>query len=543
MSKDARTLPDDPAKLKAMVLQYQQTIAQHHSVVAQYEQTVQSQQTKLEQQEHRIAQLLRRLFGPKQERVDPDQLTLFDREDMEQIAAESGSGDRGKEKRGTGKRRRGHGRRPLPKNWPRETIVHELSEEDRQCPCCGEQRQEIGRETSEQAEYIPAHCKVLVHERVKYACRKCEEHVAIAAKPPQPIEKGLPGPGLLAQTVLGKYGDHLPLYRLEDILARHGWPVRRSTLCGWIAAAADLCEPFYRRMCELVLQSKVVHTDDTTVKLLDPLLGHAREARFWAYIGDKLHPYWAYDFTPNRKRDGPAKFLDGYEGYLQADAYGGYDGIFLQSQGKIQEVACWAHCRRYWWEARTTDSRRAHEALAYIARLNQVETPLVDKTPHERFAARRDHARPVLAEFHAWLDSQEGGVLPKSPIGKAVTYTRNQWEALCRYTDDGDLAIDNNLAERAMKIPALGRKNWLFVASESGGRRAAILFSLVASCKANHVEPFAYLRDLFTRLPAISTSDQLDPLLPDRWLQANPLHRWDIADQRKQERQAKRRRK
>jgi len=532
MSNDARTLPDDPAKLKAMLLQYQ-------SVVAQYEETIQTQQTKLEQHEQRIAQLLRRLFGPKQERIDPDQLTLFDREDLEEIAAEAGDSGPDERKPGARKRRRGHGRRPLPKHWPRETIVHELTEAERQCPCCGGLRQEIGRESSEQAEYVPAHCKVLVHERVKYACRKCEEHVAIAAKPPQPIHKGLPGAGLLAQTVLGKYGDHLPLYRLEDILARHGWTVRRSTLCGWIASAADLCDPLYRRMCELALQSRVLHTDDTTVKLLDPLLGHAREARFWAYIGDKLHPYTAYDFTPNRKRDGPAKFLDGYEGYLQADAYGGYDGIFLESKGKIREVACWAHCRRYWWEAKTTDSRRAHEALSYIARLYQLEKELADKASLERGKLRREHALPILGEFRTWLDEEATSVLPKSAIGKAFTYTRNQWEALCRYTDDGDLAIDNNRAERAVKIPALGRKNWLFVASETGGRRAAILFSLVASCKANRVEPFAYLRDLFTRLPAVSTPDQLDALLPDRWLQANPQHRWDIADLRKEERRAK----
>ena len=530
MSKDAHSLPDDPAKLKAMVLQYQQ-------MVGQYEETVQAQQTKLQQQEHRIAQLLRRLFGPKQERVDPDQLTLFDQEDIEAIAAEPQRDGQGKKKKG----RRGHGRRPLPKSWPRETIVYELSEEERRCPCCGELRQEIGRETSEQAEYIPAHCKVLVHERVKYACRKCEEHVAIAAKPPQPIEKGLPGPGLLAQTVLGKYGDHLPLYRLEDILARHGWTVRRSTLCGWIGAAADLCDPLYRRMCELTLQSKVLHTDDTTVKLLDPLLGHAREARFWAYIGDKLHPYTVYDFTPNRKRDGPVNFLSGYEGYLQADAYGGYDGIFLASKGKIQEVACWAHCRRYWWEAKSTDSRRAHEALSYIARLYQLEGELAEQTPQKRAALRQEHSRPILDEFRTWLDgnAKQQGVLPKSAIGKAFTYTLNQWDALCRYTEDGDLAIDNNLAERAMKIPALGRKNWLFVASETGGRRAAILFSLVASCKANHVEPFAYLRDLFTQLPTVTSPADLDALLPDRWLQANPQHRWDIADQRKEERPSK----
>jgi transposase len=487
MSKEVRSLPDDPGKLKRLlwrerqqhqqlVDQHQRTLAQHQEVVRQYEETVQGQQTTISQQEHRIAQLLRRLYGPKQERIDPNQLTLFDGDDLEALTAESPEEAPGEEEKARKQRRGrgvGHGRRRLPKHLPRETVLHELSEEARRCPCCGELREEIGRETSEQLEYVPAQVKVLVHQRVKYACRRCQEQVVIAAKPPQPIAKGLPGPGLLAQTVLGKYGDHLPLYRLEDILARQGVTIRRSTLCGWIAAAADLGEPLYRRMCQRVLQSKVLHTDDTAVKLLDPLLGRAREARFWAYIGDRRHPYAVYDFTPHHQRDGPAKFLGGFEGYLQADAYGGYDGIFLDSGGKIVEVACWAHCRRYWWEAKTTDSPRAHQALSYIARLYQLEKQFADQTAQQRGRLRREHARPVLEEFRSWLDG-EGvrGVLPKSATGKALTYTRNQWEALGRYTEDGELAIDNNLAERTVKIPALGRKNWRApdVLSRTSGR-------------------------------------------------------------------------
>jgi transposase len=400
-------------------------------------------------------------------------------------------------------------------------------------------RQEIGRETSEQLEYVPASYKVLVHVRVKYACRHCQEHVAIAAKPPQPIEKGLPGPGLIAHTVLAKYGDHMPLYRQEDDSARHGLLLRRSTLCDWIAAAADLVEPLYLRMCQLVRCSKVVHTDDTSVKLLDSSLRQARTARFWVYIGDRCFPYSVYDFTTSRKRDGPAKFLEHFEGYLQADAYGGYDGIFLQSGGKILEVACWTHCRRYWWEARTSDSRRAHEALAYIARLYHIERQLADANDEQRRAARQQHALPILEKFGYWLDEQHREVLPKSPIAAAITYTRNQWQALVRYTEAGFLSIDNNVSERTVKIPALGRKNWLFVASETGGQRAARLFSLTASCKANCAEPHAYLRDLLARLPLLGDSpdpEQLDELLPDRWLAAHPQQRWWIDDLRRAER-------
>jgi transposase len=436
-------------------------------------------------------------------------------------------------------RRKGHGRRPLPASLPREEVLHELAAEERRCPCCGDVRQEIGREMSEQLEFVPASFKVLVHVRVKYACRQCQEHVAIAAKPAQPIDKGLPGPGLMAHTVLAKYGDHMPLYRQEDDAARHGLVLRRSTLCDWVAAAADLVEPLYLRMCQLALLSRVVHTDDTSVKLLDPSLRQARTARFWAYIGDADHPYSVYDFTTSRERDGPAKFLAGFHGYLQADAYGGYNGIFLQSGGAIQEVACWTHCRRYWWEARVSDSRRAHQALAYIARLYRIEDQLIEVSDEQRRAARQEHALPILEQFGQWLDHEQREVLPKSPIAAASTYTRNQWQALQRYTEAGFLSIDNNVSERTVKTPALGRKNWLFVASETGGHRAARLFSLTASCKANCVEPFAYLRDIFARLPLLGDSpsaEQLDELLPNRWLAAHPEHRWSIDDLRRSER-------
>jgi transposase len=380
--------------------------------------------------------------------------------------------------------------------------------------------------------------------RVKYACSHCEEHVALAAKPPQPVEKGLPGPGLLAQTVLAKYGDHAPLYRQEDIAARQGLILRRSTLCDWIAAAADLVLPLYERMKELALQSHVLHTDDTTVKLLDPLFDQARTARFWAYIGDVTHPYTVYDFTDSRKRDGPEQFLSGYRGYLQADAYGGYDGLFLNSSGAVIEVACWSHARRYWFDAIKTDPVRAHHALGFIARLYEIERSCASCPVGQRHAARQTHALPILAQFKTWLDGQTPRVLPKSPIGEAFTYTLNQWAALVRYTEDGTLAIDNNIAERTLKMCAIGSRNWLFVASLTGGRRAAILFSLIASAKANQVEPWAWLRDVFTRLPMIAAASSpalaptaLDELLPDHWLSAHPTHRWQINDLRKKERQ------
>jgi transposase len=556
MSTDAEALPQDVAALRELCLQLQASLAQHHAVIAQQTATVQQQEQKITQLEHRLAKLLQRTFGKQSEKLDPDQLLLFDQEELAALSAElaaevaereaaaqevsaAASTDDAPPEQKTPAQRKGHGRRELPAHLPREQQRYELRPEERACPCCGQERAEIGSETSEQLEYIPASYKVIEHIRVKYACKHCEEHVALASKPPQPVEKGLPGPGLLAQTVLAKYGDHAPLYRLEDIAARHGLILRRSTLCDWIAAAADLALPLYERMKQLTLESHVLHTDDTTVKLLDPLFDQARTARFWAYIGDLTHPYTVYDFTDSRRRDGPEQFLAGYRGYLQADAYGGYDGLFLNSHGAIMEVACWAHARRYWFDAIKTDPVRAHQALAFIARLYEIERNCANCTPEQCHTARQTHALPILKQFKAWLDDQAPRVLPKSPIGEAFTYTLNQWAALLRYTEHGALAIDNNIAERTLKLCAIGRKNWLFVASLTGGRRAAILFSLIASAKANQVEPWAWLRDVFTSLPSLAGPDTtaLDGLLPDRWLSAHPTHRWQINDLRQKERQ------
>jgi len=539
MSKEAspsrpdRSLPSDLESLRALLVAER---SQHDAVVASMSETIHSQQRKLEQQEHRIAQLLKQFYGPKRERFDPNQLTIFDVNELQALAAEAPAPAQAAAAApiAARARRKGHGRRPLPAHLRRETIVYELSPQERCCPACGESRDEIDRERSEQLEYIPPQYKVLVHERVKYACRACQEQVALAPKPPQPIEKGLPGPGLLAHTVLAKYGDHSPLYREEDKHSRHGILLRRSTLCDWIAAAADLAEPLYRRLCALVLMSRIIWTDDTKVKLLDGLLDHARTAYFWAYLGDRSHPYTVYDFTDSHQRDGPARFLQGYRGYLQADAYGGYDGIY--SGGAVVEVACWAHARRKWHEARATDPVRGHHALALIGRLYKLEDDYRDLAPAERQVARQAHSLPILTEFRGWLDAESSRLLPKSPIGQAATYALNQWDALLRYCEDGELSIDNNASERAMKAPALGRKNWLFVASKNGGRRAAILFSLVASCKRNQVEPWAWLRDVFHRLPGLPADapEQLDQFLPDRWLADHPQHRWEIDALRKQ---------
>lgn len=554
--------------------QLAQAHAQHAAVAEQFSQTLAEKDQQVASLKHQIKLLLQRIKGSRQERINPDQLMLFSLEELQAIADEleqsddeahpgdDGSSDSNEDDK---KRKRGRSRRKrLPKNIRREILRHELSPQERACPCCGEQRQEIGFVPSEQLEYIPAQWKAIEHQRVKYACRTCTENVVIADKPPQPIEKGLPGPGLCAHTVLSKFGDHQPLYRQEDIHSRTGLMIRRSTMCGWLQALALLACPLVMRMKYLLLQSKVLHTDDTSIKMLQPGSGVALTAKFWPYLGDWLHPYAVYDFTINRERDGPQNFLERYTGYLQADAYSGYDCIFASKQ--VHEVACWIHARRYWYEARDNDAARANMALGFIARLSQIESQLAAAYPRKNLQGERDFAAvargrqqyslPILQDFKAWMDSElnTGRILPKSEIRKAFTYTQNQWDALCRYTQEGYLSYDNNVAERLVKISAIGRKNYLFVGNEQAGHNAAVLYSLVSSAKANGVEPFAWLRDIFTQLPyhrsgeafAQSqanepvTSDGLDHLLPDRWLLANPEHTWTIDAVRRQERKQKR---
>jgi transposase len=425
---------------EAIITQKEEVIAQNEVIIASQHETIEKQLSKLERLHQELARLLRRQYGPQKERIDPNQLSLFTAEELSELIQElqlskldsvspdDGSPESESTVQAAPKKSQGHGRRPIPPHLPREVVVHELNEHERLCPCCGRLRTEIGRDISEQLEYIPAQLKVLHHERVRYACPGCEEHVALAPKPPQPIDKGLPGSGLLAHLTLSKYGDYLPLYRLEDILSRSGILLRRSTLCGWITQTADLLKPLYDQMCHRVLSSHVIHTDDTGIKMLSE--GQCQNCKFWTYVGDDANPFAVYEFSLTREGKNPSRFLQGFTGYLQADAFRGYDQVY--APGRVIEVACMAHCRRYWWEAKDTDSRRAHEAIGYIARLYELETQFENAGLKGQAlrAARQQHAIPILTTCETWLKCERDRVLPKSPIGQAFTYTLNQWQAL-----------------------------------------------------------------------------------------------------------------
>jgi hypothetical protein len=354
------------------------------------------------------------------------------------------------------------------------------------------------------------------------------EVVIAASKPTQPIPKGLPGPGLLAHLIVSKFVDHLPLYRLERIYERQGLVLPRSTTCDWLAASAKLLQPLYDLLVAFVLQSRVLHTDDTSVKTQLIPSHQLTLARLWTYLGDQAHPCNVFDFTLTRKRDGPQQFLEHFQGYLHADAFSGYDALYLP-QGtagvvRIIEVACNAHARRKFYEARDSDVLRSHQALAYYRQLYELERAAKGYSEAQLLQIRQDLAVPILDKFHAWLEQERDQVLPKSPMGEAIRYALNNWTALKRYTESGLLDIDNNVAEREMKQVAIGRKNWLFLGSAQGGKTAAILLSFTSSCKRLGIEPWAYLQDVLTRLPT-TAAEELGDLLPHRWQAARLVNR------------------
>lgn len=512
-------LPNDVAALRQLIAQQRR---QHELEI---------QQLKAEQQaaidkavKDAVAAILRRYYGPRSEKFDPRQLLLFgqriDGANLDQASIEDESGEQLVTRRI--KNRDKHGRQQLPEHLERIEIEHDL--DDKSCPACGCERCRIGAEISEQLEYFPASFKVLKHVRHKYACGKCDHdgynpNIAVAAKPPQPIEKGLPGPSLLAHVITSKLGDHLPLYRLERIFERQKVHIARSTMCAWMRCAGELVSPLVELMTEQVRGSKVIHTDDTVVPIQSPGAasqknGQCRKGRIWCYLGDGANPYTVYDYTPSRSRDGPAKWLAGYEGYLQADAYGGYDGIF-HSQN-VTEVACWAHARRKFYDAQDSDENRSTQMLAIVAELYAIEREAKEADDATRLALRQARSVPVLDRIKTRLDTEQEAVLPRSPMAKAITYAQNQWQALTTYTTQGFLNIDNNASERALKRVAIGRKNWLFAGNDAAAENHARLWSLIASCERHKVDPQRYLTSVLAKIGQ-TPAEELEQFLPDVW--------------------------
>jgi len=474
---------------------------------------------------NKIEALLRELLDArrnrKSEQLSEDQLALFETlwqarqaqaesavkgDDSDDDAA-GGGADAAAPKKRTG------GRQPLPKHLQRERVVHDLADEEKHCATCQHDLRLIGEETSERYEYIPAQLKVVEDVCKKYAC-DCT--IKTATKPSQPIEKSTAGASLLAQVVVAKTADHLPLHRQEKIFQRHGADISRKTMCGWLAQCADLLKPLYGKAKEVLFESRVIGTDDTGVKVLDETLPFARIGRIWPYYGDRDHPVILYDYTQTRARAGPEEFLKGYRGHLQADAYGGYDAFFKDPARGLIEVGCWSHARRYYFKALESDQARMGPALLLIAQLYRVEEQARGWGAAERLALRQRESRPVLDKLHGYLLEIQAEVLPKSPTGRAVRYTLKNWTALNRYGEDGDLEIDNNHTERSIRGVAVGRHNWVFFGSDQGGHTAAVLRSFVTSCQRVGVDPYVWFKDVLTRIAAHPMT-RLAALLPHNW--------------------------
>ena len=478
---------------------------------------------------NKIESLLRELLNArrnrKSEQLSSDQLALFAtawqaRQAEAEPSRPNGSDDNDPNANpGAGEsapKKRTGGRQPLPRHLKRERLVHDLAEEEKHCSTCQQDLRPIGEESSERYEYIPAQLTVIEDICKKYACG-CT--VKTATKPSQPIEKSTAGASLLAQVIVAKTADHLPLHRQEKIFERHGVDISRKTMGGWLAQCADLLKPLYGSMKEVLFQSKVIGTDDTSVKVLDVKLPFARTGRIWPYSGDADHPVILYDYTATRERAGPEEFLKGYRGYLQADAYGGYDAFFKDPARGLIEVGCWAHARRYFHKALESDQARMGPALLLIAQLYRVEKQARSLGWGERLGLRQLQSQPILEKLRNYLLEIQTEVLPKSPEGRAVRYTLKNWTALTRYCRDGDLQIDNNATERAIRGIAVGRNNWVFFGSDEGGKTAAVLRSFVASCQRVGVDPFVWLKDILSRI-ADHPITRIAELLPHNWASA-----------------------
>jgi transposase len=518
---DDAPLPDDVLTLQAMIRELLDALKK--------------KQHECEGVQQRLDLLLRKLYGPKAERFDPNQPWLLPEmapnaaTDAEPVANEPPPSEEPSANNGT-KKRNGGGRKKLPDNLERVRTEHTLSEAERMCPCCGEVCQKFGEDISEQLDFKPGNLFVRQHVRFKYSCRKCHDYVTTSHVPIAVINKGLPGPGLLAYLTACKYADHLPLHRLERILSRYGIELSRKTMCDWMAHVATMLNPVVEFMASLVRESKALHTDATKMPYLDPeVKGRSLSGQMWAYVGDRAHPFDVFDFCPDHSAKGIDAFLKDhhYRGYLNADALNIYDHLF--KTGTIIELGCMTHARRKFFDAKDNDAARSATAMAYIAQLyaiekearlliaaQQLEGAAADEV---RFCRRQEKSLPVLSNFKTWLDAEQPKVLPKSLIGLAIAYTLNHWQALERYTTDGFLDIDNNVAERTLRQIAVGRKNWMFAGSAGGARTAATLFTITSSCHRHGIDAFAYLRDILQRLAhePKPPPEQLREWLPDRW--------------------------
>jgi transposase len=506
-------LPDldvlDVKALKALV------IAKHRELLEQRKSNAQE----IEHLKLVIEKYRRMIFGRKSEKLSGELEQLeFRLEELEtaqaaeeaaQVATQPSSAQT------DSKRRSRPARKPLAEALPREVVTHLPPHNC--CPDCGGALRQFGEDVSEQLERIPATFKVIRHVRPKFACASCES-VVEAPAPARPIDRGLPGPGLLAHVLVSKYADHLPLYRQSQIYAREGVDLDRSTLAGWVGAASELLTPLVDEISKYVLAAAKIHADDTPVPVLAPGNGKTKTGRLWTYVRDdrpagfSTAPAVWFAYSQDRKGEHPRRHLKDFKGALQADAYSGFHHLY--GDGAIYEVACWAHTRRKFHDIHVAHaSPTTTEALARIGALYGIEEQIRGKPAALRCSVRQTRSRPLLDQLRRWMEKMLRSLSTKSETAGAIRYALSHWRALTRYVDDGLLEIDNNAAERALRAVAIGRKNYLFMGADSGGQRAASLYSLIGTAKLNGLDPAFYLRTVLVTI-AEHPINRIQELLP-----------------------------
>jgi transposase len=503
MTVDLESLPDDVESLKEL-------LRAHRALLASRDIEAKLARMEIEKLRLELAKLRRMKFGRSSEKIAQQiaQLELI----LEELEASEAQLPTAPVELAA--RRDRPARKPLPDHLPRESVVHQPPS---QCPACGSAMRKIGEDVSETLERVPAHFKVIRHVRPKLSCTKCDTIVQEPASS-RPIARGLAGPGLLAHVLVSKYADHLPLYRQSQIYAREGVELDRSTLADWVGAITNLVDPLVDALRRYVLAAQKLHADDTPVPVLEPGRGSTKTGRLWTYVRDdrpagstEAAAVW-YQYSADRKGERPRVHLQGFRGVLQADGYAGYDKLY--ADGTIVEAACWAHARRNFYDVHVAhQSPLAAEALDRIGALYGIETEVRGKLPDERKAVRQARAGPLLDDLHAWLLATLAKLSAKSELASAIRYALWRWVALTRYCDDGRIEIDNNAAERSLRAAVLGRKNYLFMGSDAGGKRAAAMYSLIGTAKLNDLDPEAYLRTVLDRI-ADHPINQVDALLP-----------------------------
>ena len=508
MPNDAQTLPDDPSRLKDMVAE-----GLRECGVLMGE--LKSRDILIEKLKHQLAGMRQHRYGSRSEALDQLALSLEDeaiatsaQDEANAIEADQPAASKGQPKR-----------KPLPDHLPRNEMV--LSAGDA-CGHCGGKLKRLGDDVTEELEYIPGRFVVNRIVRPRMACTCCEAFHQ-AALPSRPIERGRPGPGLVAHVLVSKYGDHSPLYRQSQIFGREGIELERSTLADWVGKSTALLEPLADAIARHVLAGPALFADDTLVKLLAPGSGKTRTARLWAYVRDErpwageAYPAAWYRFSPDRKGARPREHLANYTGFMHADGYVGFNELYRT--GKVTEVACMAHIRRKFVDVhKSQGSAIAEEAIKRIAELYGIEKEIRGRPPDERARIRQRRSKPVFDDLETWLQAQLTRISAKSPLGGAIRYALTRMKKLRPWLDHGVLELDNNTAERSMRPIALGRKNYLFMGSEGGGKAAAIAYTLVETAKLNGVNPQAWLTDVLGRI-ADHKINRIDELLPWRYAQ------------------------